>query len=77
MYQKRHNRIVDLVYDRVKATASDQTIITMKDCILKPDMFGSLQENFRHPSTRPDIVKIDRDQRHVIIMKLLCPLMLI
>ena len=75
MYQKRHNRIVDLIFNYIIVLPSFkcQHIQILKDCLIKPCMFGSLNEHFTHPYTRPDIVIIDKELNHVILVEISVP----
>ena len=73
MYQKRHNRIVDLIFDRLRYLSNYQNLEMFKDCILKPCMFESEDTQFTHPHTRPDIFTIDKDLKHVTITEIAVP----
>ena len=67
MYQNRHNRIVDLIFNKMSCLFSSQNIELFKDCFVKPCMFDSEIEKFTHPHTRPDFFTIDKELKHVII----------
>ena len=72
-YQKRHNRIVDLVFDKIKSSNKEKRVI--KDSIIKPSMFFSTQNqnSFVTKHTRPDIVVIDDENKSVIISEISIP----
>ena len=73
-YQKRHNRVVDLISQKINTLlARHENCEMIKDTILKPQMFESEQESFVHPHTRPDIVIINRDEREVTIIEISTP----
>ena len=71
MYQDRHNRIVNLIYDKISNTNKHSTVY--KDKILKPNMFNSDLESFVHHNTRPDIVVVDEVNKSVIINEICIP----
>ena len=69
LYQQRHNRIVDLIYNKVKCGEKE----VFKDTVLKPTMFHCTMQNFRHEHNRPDIVLVDRDIQRVTIVEIAVP----
>ena len=71
MYQKRHNRIVDLIFGKIKGANNGKEVL--KDTVLKPDLFDSAADTFRNKHTRPDIVVIDREQKTVMITEIAIP----
>ena len=73
IYQLRHDRIVDLVYTKVKAANNVQNKLVLKDCFVTPVTLGSQQTNFQTPHTRPDIVIIDEEDKTVIIVEVSVP----
>ena len=73
-YQKRHNRVVDLISQKINTLLSKHAQCEMiKDTILKPQMFESEQENFVNHHTRPDIVIINKDEKEVTIIEISTP----
>ena len=73
MYQQRHNRIVDLIFDKIRSLSQYEHIKLFKDCILKPSMVDSDNEQFTHAHTRPDIFAIDNVLKHVTIIEISIP----
>jgi len=71
MYQKRHNRIVDLIFDKIRASNGEHEVL--KDTVLTPQRFYSTQESFRHSNIRPDITVIDRENQKVRITEIAVP----
>ena len=74
-YQRRHNRIVDLIFDKIKFAVKDksETIEIYKDSFIKPNLFYSDLENFINPHNRPDIFTIDQELKHVTITEVSVP----
>ena len=73
MYQKRHNRVVDLVCNKIKGKCVDQTTEFIKDSLVRPAMFGSNLPNFACQAIRPDILTIDRQRKAVKIIEISVP----
>ena len=73
MYQNRHNRIVDIIYNKIESTNKSDNVEVLKDCILTPAKLNSAQAHFIHPNKRPDIVTIDRDAKTVTITEISIP----
>ena len=73
IYQKRHNRIVDLIFDKIRFLSHCEHIQLFKDCVLKPCMVESENEQFTHPHNRPDMFTIDKELKHVIITEISVP----
>ena len=71
LYQKRHNRIVDLIFDKV--CFANKNCETIKDSILTPAKFHSTYHAFQTPHTRPDITVIDRESMVVNIAEVSIP----
>ena len=72
MYQQRHDRIVNLIYDKVVSKSEADTVV-LKDTFITPDIFGSQKPTFDHPHNRPDIVCIDKKSRTVTIVEISVP----
>ena len=72
VYQKRHNRIVDLIHEKIKNANNESTVL--KDRVLTPGVFGDEpRPQFATQNTRPDIVLIDRENKQVIITEVSIP----
>ena len=71
MYQDRHNRIVDCLFNKISNANSECDVF--KDKLLKPSMFDSNLEQFVHPHKRPDIVVIDKEQQLVLLTEVSVP----
>lgn len=76
IYQKRHNRIVDIIYSKVRHANGQNPVL--KDTMLKPEMFVNENEqvsssSFQTQNTRLDIVVIDNKTREVIITEISVP----
>ena len=71
MYQDRHNRIVDILFDKI--TYKNKTCKVLKDKVLKPNLFNSALESFNHHNTRPDIVVVDEENKSVILNEVCTP----
>ena len=71
MYQQRHNRVVDLVHNKIVSVKTSCEIV--KDKVLKASDFCPNSENFRSTNTRPDIVLINREDKEVIIIEISTP----
>ena len=69
---QRHDRIVNLIYDKVVGKNESDTVV-FKDTFITPDKFGSQLPNFQHPHTRPDIVCIDKKSRTATIIEVAVP----
>ena len=74
IYQKRHNRIVDIVHSKIECANAGHKR-TLKDKLLTPTVFHSTNNNntFITNNTRPDIVSIDNNNKHVIITEIAVP----
>ena len=74
MYEKRHDRIVELVNQKIRSSVqATENIDILKDTILKPYMFESVEEEFTHSHARPHIVSINRDKKEVTITEISVP----
>ena len=71
MYQKRHNRIVDLIYTKISNANKNCEII--KDKILKPSIFNSDGDSFLHTHTRPDILLLNKDEQSALLIEIAVP----
>ena len=71
MYQDRHNRIVNLLFDKIANKNKECRVL--KDKVLKPNLFNSTLDSFSHQNTRPDIVVIDEESKSVIINEICTP----
>ena len=72
MYQARHNRVVDILENKLASKFCNVTI--MKDKILKPCHFDqSSTDSFVSRECRPDIVMIDNENRKVFIIEVSVP----
>ena len=71
LYQQRHNRIVDILYNKIKD--SNLCNETLKDTVLKPQMFNGQTDVFTHTHTKPDITVIDRQNKHVLLVEVSTP----
>ena len=71
MYSDRHNRIVNMISNKISSKNLNCQVVT--DKIIKPTMFGSDVELFDFTHTRPDIVTIDNSSRSVIITEVAIP----
>ena len=72
MYQQRHDRIVNLIYDKVVGRSKVDTVV-LKDTFITPDKLGSQKATFDHPNNRPDIVCIDKKSRTATIVEISVP----
>ena len=72
MYQKRHDRIVSLIHDKIVGKSKSDTVV-LKDTFLTPDKLDSQLPRFEHPHTRPDIVCIDNKSRTVTLIEVAVP----
>ena len=71
-YQARHNRIVDLVHDKV--VAFNANIKVIKDHIVKPsDFIETHSPSFETQARRPDIILIDKQNGTVKIVEVQVP----
>ena len=72
-YQNRHNRIVDILSDKVRHFNADAEVL--KDVPLKPSHFSDGVEGhtFLTRSTRPDITVIDKTNMTVHIVEVAVP----
>ena len=74
MYQQRHNRIVNLIYQKIKAkNMSSENVEVIQDSVLKPSKFNSEKENFTCLHTRPDIIIINKETKEVQIVEISTP----
>ena len=72
MYQARHNRINDLINNKLVSIHSDATII--KDSILNPSNFEqSYPGSFTTRECRPDIALIDKENKKAYIVEISVP----
>ena len=70
-YSDRHNRIANLIANKIAAYNADCQILC--DKVIKPTMFGSDVDTFEFTHTRPDIVVIDNSNRAVTINEIAIP----
>ena len=70
MYTKRHNRIVDLVHEKIP---SQQHVSIIKDKILKPTDFNDNSESFITTHRRPDITIINTETRQAFLVEIALP----
>ena len=72
-YQSRHNRIVDILSDKVRHFNADADIL--KDVPLKPSHFcdGVEGHTFLTMHYRPDITVINREEMTVHLVEIACP----
>lgn len=68
LYQKRHNRIANIVFEAVQSANVAQ--IVLQDKVVTPAMFGERAQSFTTRHTRPDIVLIDNDAKTVKIIEI-------
>ena len=73
MYQARHNRVVDLIFDKI--VSANKSHVCYKDSVLTPQVIDPVSElrSFQHRHVRPDIVVIDRESKSVIITEIAVP----
>ena len=73
-YIERHNRIVDLIFDKVKYHGAKNNLSYFKEKLLTPSLF-MYDESFRFISNaiKPDIVTIDYDLKEVKIIEISTP----
>ena len=73
IYQKRHNRIVDILHSKIECVSSKKRVF--KDKPLTPSLFHSTnnKNTFVTQCTRPDIVTVDEENKHVIISEVTVP----
>ena len=71
MYSERHNRIVDLVFEKV--SFHNKTSNNIKDKMLTPTLFGSELQAFDHLHKRPDITMIDEDTKQMALIEVAVP----
>jgi len=64
-YQKRHNRIVDMLYDKIISMKIHEQSRVIKDSIIRPQMFnvGTAETQFESPAKRPDIMIINDNDK--------------
>ena len=71
IYSKRHNRLIDLIHDKIKP-APNVTVI--KDGILSPNLFQNTNNgSFITTYRRPDITIINRETKEVHIVEIAVP----
>ena len=76
MYQKRHNRIVDMLYSKITSMTIHKDCTIIKDSIIRPNMFdpnAPSYQHFRCPATRPDIVIINEEEKTALIIEFASP----
>ena len=76
LYQKRHNRIVDMLFEKVRCMKNvKENCEVLKDCHVKPNMFDNetTTDNFTTTATRPDIVIINKDEKTAFIIEISTP----
>ena len=73
MYQARHNRVVDLIFDKI--VSANKSHVCYKDSVLTPQVIDPMSElrSFQHRHVRPDIVVIDRESKSVVITEIAVP----
>jgi len=72
IYSKRHNRLVDLIHEKIAHT---EHLTVIKDCSLSPCEFSnSNQESFVTTHRRPDITVINMDTKKVQLIEVAVPL---
>ena len=73
IYQKRHNRLVDLLHS--KLTSKKQNVNIIKDSIIRPQMFDetTARLQFQCPAIRPDIVIINNSDKTAFIVEIATP----
>ena len=70
MYTKRHNRLVDLIYEKIP---SQHNMSIIKDKTLTPSDFNDSSESFITTHRRPDITVIDTETRQVFLVEIAVP----
>ena len=70
MYKYRHNRIVNLLFEKI--AYKNNECLVLKDKV-KPNLFNSILESFNHHNTSPDIVVVDEESEWVIINEICTP----
>ena len=76
MYQKRHNRVVDMLHSKICATKTiSENVKVIKDSVITPVMFDeqASRQHFMCPATRPDIVLINHDEKTALIIEFSSP----
>ena len=73
IYQKRHNRIVDMLY--IKLTSKNPNVKIIKDSIIRPQTFDetSPRLQFTCPAIRPDIVVVNDIEKTAFIVEIATP----
>ena len=73
IYQKRHNRIVDMLY--TKLTSKNPNVKIIKDSIIRPQTFDetSPRLQFTCPAIRPDIVVVNDTEKTAFIVEIATP----
>ena len=72
MYQSSHNRIVDIINNKIVPIYTNATIV--KDSVLKPCNFDeSYSDSFTSRECRPDVVVIDHENRRAYIVEVAVP----
>ena len=74
-YQKRHNRIVDMLYDKIISMKIHEQSRVIKDSIIRPQMFnvGAAETQFDSPAKRPDIMIINDNDKTAYIIEFSSP----
>ena len=75
MYQKRHNRIVDMLHKKLTAMTIHKQSRVIKDSIVTPQLFDTNSEiqSFEAQATRPDILIINDSEKTVFIIEFSAP----
>ena len=74
-YQKRHNRIIDLLHKKITAMTIHKESRVIKDSTITPQLFDANSEilNFDAHATRPDIVIINDSEKTAFIIEFSAP----
>ena len=73
-YIDRHNRLVDLIFEKIKTHSSMQNVSYFKEKLLAPSLFMFDEgEHFMTNAIKPDIVTINYETRQVKIIEISTP----
>ena len=75
LYQKRHNRIIDMLHKKITTMTIHKESRIIKDSIITPQLFDANSEilNFDAHATRPDIVIINDSEKTAFIIEFSAP----
>ena len=73
MIQERHNRIVNIIYDKLKGMKKENTIV-LKDSLVTPERFlHEDMSSFENLCNRPDLCMIDHTNKKAFLIEISVP----